>query len=66
MTELQNCIEGFGFGISAKELAEKAYRHLDRKGYEVSLLNDRYLEVNETRYFFSKSRKHGRWIAKAW
>ena len=44
MTELQNFIDGYGFGISVQKLAEKAYRHT---------------------YLFSKSRKHGRWIAKA-
>ena len=43
MTELQNYIEGYGFGISVKALADKAYRT----------------------YLFSKSKKHGRWIAKA-
>ena len=65
MTELQNYIDGFGFGISVKELAEKAYRHMEAKGHEVCILNDRYLEVDGTSYLFSKSRKNGRWIAKA-
>lgn len=65
MTELQNYIDGYGFGISVKELAHRAYRHMESKGYEVCIVNDRYLEVNGITYLFSKSRKNGRWIAKA-
>lgn len=65
MTELQTYIEGYGFGISVKELASRAYNHMAAKGHEVCMVNDRYLEVDGTTYLFSKSRKHGRWIAKA-
>ena len=65
MTELQNYIEGYGFGISVEKLAEKAYVHMELEGHDVCLINDRYLEVDGITYLFSKSRKHGRWIAKA-
>lgn len=65
MTELQNYIDGYGFGISVKELAHRAYRHMAGEGYDVCIVNDRYLEVDGTTYLFSKSRKNGRWIAKA-
>ena len=65
MTELQNYIDGYGFGISVKELAHRAYRHMANEGYEVCIINDRYLEVGGTTFLFSKSRKNGRWIAKA-
>ncbi len=65
MTELQNYIDGYGFGISVKELAHRAYRHMEGEGYSVCIVNDRYLEVDGTTYLFSKSRKNGRWIAKA-
>ena len=65
MTELQNFIDGYGFGISVQKLAEKAYRHMESKGHKVCMVNERYLEVDGTTYFFSKSRKHGHWIAKA-
>lgn len=65
MTELQNYIDGFGFGISVKELASKAYRFMASNGYKVCIINDRYLDVDGTTYLFSKSRKNGRWIAKA-
>ena len=65
MTELQNFIDGYGFGISVEKLAEKAYRYMESKGYQVCMVNERYLEVDGTTYLFSKSRKNGRWIAKA-
>ena len=64
MTELQNFIEGYGFGISVKELVNKAYNYMAAKGYKVCFINERYLEVDGTTYLFSKSKKHGRWIAK--
>ena len=64
MTELQNYIDGFGFGISAAKLADKAYNHMAAKGHKVCLVNERYLEVDGKTYLFSKSKKHGRWIAK--
>ena len=65
MRELQEYINGYGFGISVKELAHRAYRHLESLGHKVCIVNDRYLEVDGTTYLFSKSRKHGGWIAKA-
>ena len=65
LTELQNYIDGYGFGIRVKELASRAYSHMAAKGHKVCIVNDRYLEVDGTTYLFSKSRKHGRWIAKA-
>lgn len=65
MTELQNFVDGFGFGISVEKLADKAYRQMELLGHNVCIVNDRYLEVDGTTYLFSKSRKHGRWIVKA-
>ena len=58
MTELQNYIDGYGFGISVKDLCSKAYWQMKADGH------NRYLELDGKTYFFSKSRKHGRWIAK--
>ena len=65
MTELQDFTGRYGLGISVKELASKAYRHMESKGHKVCMVNERYLEVDGTTYLFSKSKKHGRWIAKA-
>lgn len=64
MTELQNYIDGYGFGISVKDLCSKAYWQMKADGHKVCIVNDRYLELDGKTYFFSKSRKHGRWIAK--
>ena len=64
MKELQTYIEGFGFGISVKELVSKAYRHLRSLGHDTCIVNDRYIEVDGRTYYLSKSRKHNRWIAK--
>lgn len=64
MKDLQNYIDGFGFGINVKELAHRAYRHMESLGYKVCIVNDRYLEVDGRTYLFSKSRKAGGWIAK--
>ena len=33
MTELQNFLDGFGFGISVEKRADKAYRHMAAKGH---------------------------------
>ena len=65
MKDLQNFIEEYGFGISAKDLADKAYRHMAIKGHQVCMVNEKYLEIDGTTYLFSKSKKQGRWIAKA-
>ncbi len=64
MKELQNFIESYGFGISKEKLADKAYYHMAAGGHQVCMVNERYLEVDGTTYYFSKSRKEGRWIAK--
>ena len=64
MTELQNYIDNYGFGISVQNLCSKAYWQMKADGHEVCIINDRYLELDGKTYYFSKSRKHGRWIAK--
>lgn len=64
MKELQNYLDGFGFGISVQKLVVQAYRHMADLGYDTCIVNDRYLEVEGRTYLFSKSRKAGRWIAK--
>ena len=51
MTELQNFIDGYGFGISVRNWP-KAYRHMESKGHKVCMVNERYLEVDEPHTFF--------------
>ena len=64
MKELQNFVNGFGFGISVVELASKAYWEMKAQGHEVCIVNERYLEVDGVTYLFSKSKKAGGWIVK--
>ena len=61
---IQNFIDGYGFRISVKDLADLTYTELRMAGFQPCIVNDRYIEVDGTTYLFSKSRKHGRWIAK--
>lgn len=65
MTELQNFVDNFGFGISRENLVSKAYFQMKALGFDVCIVNSRYLEVNGTTYLFSKSRKAGGWVIKA-
>ncbi len=48
MKELQNYIDRFGFGISVKDLAGKAYTHMNARGHKVFIVNERYLEADGT------------------
>lgn len=61
---IQNFIDRYGFRISVKDLADLTYTELRMEGFHPCIVNDRYIEVDGTTYLFSKSRKHGRWIAK--
>ena len=64
MKDLQNFVNGFGFGISVQKLAEKAYRQMAVLGHDVCILNDRYLIMDGASYMLRKSRKQGGWIVK--
>lgn len=65
MKDLQDFVNGFGFGISVQKLAEKAYRQMALIGHDACILNERYLIVDGVTYYFSKSRKQGGWVVKA-
>ena len=65
MKELQSFVDNFGFGISVRDLAGKAYHYMRAQGHTTCIINDRYLEVDGVTYLFSKSRKAGGWIIKA-
>jgi hypothetical protein len=64
MERLQEIINGYGFGISKKNLIEKAYRILDAEGHHVYIINDLYIGIDGAEYKIIKSRKEDRWIAK--
>lgn len=65
MKDLQDFVSGFGFGISVKELASRAYFKMELLGHDVCALNEKYLIVDGVTYYFSKSRKQGGWVVKA-
>lgn len=65
MERLQEIINGYGFGISKKELIRTAYRILDSEGHDTYILNDLYIGIDGNEYQIIKSRKEDRWIAKA-
>ncbi len=65
MTELQNFVNNFGFGISVENLVHRAYRHMDGLGYDTCVLNERYTIVDGQSYQFIKSRKANAWVVRA-
>ena len=65
MEELQKFVDGYGLGISVRELASKAYWHMKAAGHRVWVVNERYLEVDGQTYQFRKNNKTGSWIVKA-
>lgn len=64
MERLQEIINGYGLGITKKNLIEKAYRILEAEGHHTYILNDLYIGIDGTEYQIIKSRKEDRWIAK--
>ena len=64
MTALQNYIDGYGFGISKKNLIEKAYRQLTADGHDCYIINDLYIGIDGKEYQIIKSIKQNSWIAK--
>ena len=62
--DMQDFVDRFGFGISVAKLAEKVYWAMRALGYDVYMVNDRYVGCEDTTYYFSKSRKNGGWVVK--
>ena len=55
----------YGFGVSAKQLVNLIFAKLRYEGFELSLLNARYLITPDGRKFkFAKSTVKGYWIVK--
>jgi hypothetical protein len=54
----------FGFGLSVERLVGKIYFALHTKGFDVCILNDRYLICNGKNYQLLKSRSKGHWTVK--
>ena len=68
MKELQEFINGFGFGISTEELVNEAFCYMRMNGHKAYKVNSRhhgnYLEVDGRTYLFRKDRESGCWIAE--
>lgn len=64
MKELQNFVDGYGFGISKEKLVEKAYWQMRAEGHDCYIINDRYIGIDGKEYQLIKSRKQNRWIVK--
>lgn len=61
---IQNFINQYGLGMSVEEIAEKVYFYLVSLKYNPCIINERYIEVNGSRYRFVKSKKYNGWVAK--
>ena len=54
----------YGFGMSVEEAASCVYRELHRYGYDVCIVNDRYVKVEGQSFQLRKTRSKGHWTAK--
>ena len=54
----------FGFGMRVEELVGRISSELKLKGYDVCILNDRYLICNGSNYQLLKTRSKGCWTVK--
>ena len=66
-TNLENFVNTYGIGISVEKLVSKTYfflRGIRGSDDGICIINDRYLEIDGTRYQFIKSRKTFSWKVK--
>lgn len=61
---IENIISKYGFGMSVEELASRVYVELLALGYSPCIVNDRYIEVENTTYQLVKSRSKGHWSVR--
>ena len=60
----------YGFGISLKDLVVRVYRQLDAEGYDICILNERYLMTGDRHdhtdrsFQLLKTRSKGGWTVK--
>ena len=64
MKELQEFVNGYGLGISKKELVSRAYNRLRANGHSCYIINDLYIACGGKEYQLIKSNKEHRWIVK--
>ena len=54
----------FGLGMSTEALVSKLYFAMTARGFDVCILNDRYLNCNGCNYQLRKTRSKGCWTVK--
>ena len=61
---IEHIMRNYGFGMSVKEAVNIVYRDLRANGYEVCIVNDRYIEVEDQSFQLLKTRSKGHWTAR--
>lgn len=59
---LQRFVDKYDFHITVQKLVKEACVFMALHEYRVRIIKKRYLEVEGTTYYFSKSKKHGKWL----
>lgn len=54
----------YGFGMRTEEMISKIYFTMIARGFDVCILNDRYLICNGRNYQLLKTRSKGCWTVK--
>ena len=62
--ELQDKVDFYGLGFGIKELVLKMYKEMSMNDHECTILNDKYLIVDDEKFQFAKNRNEGKWIVK--
>lgn len=61
LEKLQALVMGYGFGLSARDIASEVYWALEGQGFDPCIVNDRYIEIDGVTYQFRKTRSKGHW-----
>ena len=54
----------YGFGMNVEEAATRVYCELHRYGYDVCIVNGRYVEVEGQSFQLRKTRSKGHWTVR--
>lgn len=61
---IEHIMQNYGFGMSVKEAIYCVYRELRVNGYDVCIVNDRYIEVEDQSFQLLKTRSKGHWTVR--
>lgn len=65
LKEIREEANQYGFGMRIEEMANQIYWALRSKGYDVYILNERYISCEGNDYQILKTRSKGCWTVKA-